>query len=72
MDTGQHAEAVAAMLADLEEAERLLTALHGKAMELGDDEIIEFLDSELFWKLQAAGNHLRERFGVEQIYGEGV
>ena len=41
-------------------------------MELGDDEIIEFLDSELFWKLQAAGNHLRERFGVEQIYGEGV
>ena len=58
MDTDQHAEAV--------------TALHTKALELGDDEIIEFLDSELFWKLQAAGNHLRERFGVEQIYGEGV
>ena len=39
MDTGQHAEAVAAMLAELEEAERLLMALHAKAIELGDDEI---------------------------------
>ena len=55
MDTGEHAEVVAAMLAELEEAERLLTALHGKAMELGDDEIIEFAAPFEFVQRQVSG-----------------
>lgn len=72
MKTSDHVQTMAAMLAELEEAERLLISMHTKAVELGDDEIIEYLDSELFWKLQAAGNQLRERFGMGQIYGEGL
>lgn len=57
------------MLVDLNEAERLLTAVHRRAIGLGDDEIIRFLDSEVFWKLRAAGDHLREHFDMERVHG---
>lgn len=57
------------MLVDLNEAERLLAAVHRQALTLGDDDIIRFLDSEVFWKLRAAGDHLREHFDMERVHG---
>ena len=57
------------MLVDLNEAERLLTLIHQRAIALGDDDIIHFLDSEFFWKLRAAGDQLREHFDMERVYG---
>ncbi len=57
------------MLIDLNEAERLLTAVHHKALALGDEEIIQYLDSEMFWKLRAAGDELRAHFDMERVHG---
>jgi hypothetical protein len=57
------------MLVDLNEAERLLHAVHARAVALGDYEMLEFLDSELFWKLRGAGNRLREHFDLERVHG---
>ena len=61
--------ALGQMLGDLNEAERLLTAVHGQALALGEEEIIHFLDSELFWKLRGAGDLLREHFDMERVHG---
>ncbi len=60
---------VSQMLADLNEAERLLSHVHRRAVALGDMDLIHVLDSELFWKLRAAGDYLREHFDLERIYG---
>ena len=57
------------MLVDLNEAERLLTRIHQRAIALGDDDIVHFLDSELFWKLRSAGDQLREHFDLERVHG---
>jgi hypothetical protein len=57
------------MLMDFNEAERLLDRVHRRAIALGDDEIIAFLDSEFFWKLRSAGDHLREHFDLERVHG---
>jgi hypothetical protein len=57
------------MLIDLNEAERLLSAVHRRAIAAGEDDITRFLDSELFWKLRAAGDLLREHFDLERIHG---
>jgi hypothetical protein len=57
------------MLIDLNEAERLLTRVHKQAIALGDDDIVQHLDSELFWKLRAAGDELRDHFDLERVHG---
>lgn len=57
------------MLIDLNEAERLLTAVHRRAIEVGDEEVMHFLDSEMFWKLRAAGDLLRQHFDMERVHG---
>jgi hypothetical protein len=57
------------MLVDLNEAERLLSLVHKRAIAIGDDEIAQLLDSELFWKLRAAGDRLRDHFGLERVHG---
>jgi hypothetical protein len=64
--------ALGQMLVDLNEAERLLSAVHRQAIALGDHEIIHFLDSEVFWKLRAAGDQLREHFDMERVHGGHV
>ena len=58
-----------AMLVDLSEAERLLHTVHAHAVGLGDYELLEFLDSEFFWKLRGAGDRLREHFDLEREHG---
>ena len=57
------------MLVDLSEAERLLHAVHARAVGLGDYDLLEFLDSEFFWKLRGAGDRLREHFDLERVHG---
>jgi hypothetical protein len=57
------------MLVDLNEAERLLTQVHRRAIEVGDDEVLDLLDSEMFWKLRAAGDLLRAHFDMERVHG---
>jgi hypothetical protein len=57
------------MLSNLMDAERLLTSVHCLAITIGDDEVLHFLDSELFWKLRAAGDVLREHFDMERVHG---
>jgi hypothetical protein len=57
------------MLVALNEAERLLTRVHRLAVELGEDELVHVLDGELFWKLRAAGDQLRETFDMERVHG---
>ncbi|HEX2035000.1 MAG TPA: hypothetical protein VHS99_12515 [Chloroflexota bacterium] len=69
IDDAEELRLVGQMLVDLQEAERLLIAVHRSAISLGDDDIIHLLDSELFWKLRAAGDQLREHFDLERIHG---
>jgi hypothetical protein len=57
------------MLVDLNEAERLLTRVHRLAVQLGEDELVHTLDGELFWKLRAAGDRLRDTFDLERVHG---
>ena len=57
------------MLVDLNEAERLLTRIHQRAIALGDDDIVHFLDLELFWKLRCAGDQLIEHLDLERVHG---
>ena len=57
------------MLVDLNDAERLLTAIHRAAIAHGEDDVLRYLDSELFWKLRAAGDVLREHFDMERVRG---
>ena len=57
------------MLVALNEAERLLTRVHRLAVELGEDEVVHALDGELFWKLRAAGDQLRDTFDLERVHG---
>jgi hypothetical protein len=64
-----HLQALGQMLIDLNEAERLLTRIHKQAIALGDDNIVQHLDSELFWKLRAAGDELRDHFDLERVHG---
>ncbi len=64
-----HLQALGQMLIDLNEAERLLTRVHKQAIALGDDDIVQHLDSELFWKLRAAGDELRDHFDLERVHG---
>jgi hypothetical protein len=64
-----HLQALGQMLVDLNEAERLLTRIHKQAIALGDDDIVQHLDSELFWKLRAAGDELRDHFDLERVHG---
>ncbi|MGH2370542.1 MAG: hypothetical protein ACRDI2_20385 [Chloroflexota bacterium] len=69
IDDQEHLRIVGEMLVDLNEAERLLTLIHTRAIALGDDDIIHLLDSELFWKLRTAGDQLREHFDMERVHG---
>jgi hypothetical protein len=69
IDSEEELRQVGEMLVDLNEAERLLTAIHRRAIALGDDDIIRFLDSELFWKVRSAGDHLRDVFDMERVHG---
>jgi hypothetical protein len=69
IDDVGHLEAIGQMLVDLNEAERLLTRIHKQAIALGDDDIVQHLDSELFWKLRAAGDQLRDHFDLERVHG---
>jgi hypothetical protein len=57
------------MLVDLNEAERLLSRVHQRAVALDDDDVAQALDSELFWKLRTAGDLLREHFDLERVHG---
>jgi len=57
------------MLIDLNEAERLLMRVHRMAVDLGEDELVHVLDGELFWKLRAAGDRLRDTFDMERVHG---
>ena len=38
-------------------------------MELGEDDVVHVLDGELFWKLRAAGDQLRDTFDMERVHG---
>jgi hypothetical protein len=69
IDDPEELRALGEMLVDLNEADRLLTRIHKQAIALGDDDIVHLLDSELFWKLRAAGDHLREHFDMERSHG---
>ena len=65
----EHLRTLGDMLVDLNEAERLLTRVHQRAVALGDDDVAQSLDSELFWKLRTAGDLLREHFDLERVHG---
>lgn len=69
IDDQEELRVLGEMLIDLNEAERLLSRIHKQAIALGDDEIVHLLDSELFWKLKAAGDQLREHFDLERSHG---
>lgn len=69
MVSEQQLRALGEMLLNLNEADRLLTLVHKQAIALGDDDIIHWLDSELFWKLRAAGDQLREHFDMDRVHG---
>ena len=69
IDSEEELRTLGQMLVDLNEAERLLTSIHHQALNLGDEDIIHFLDSELFWKLRAAGDQLRQHFDMERVHG---
>ena len=69
IDSEDELRALGQMLVDLNQAERLLTSINHKALILGDEAIIHFLDSELFWKLRAAGDQLRQHFDMERVHG---
>ncbi len=69
IDDQEELRVLGEMLIDLNEAERLLSRIHKQAIALGDDEIVHLLDSELFWKLRAAGDQLREHFDLERSHG---
>ena len=69
IDDERHLRALGEMLVDLNDAERLLTRVHRRAIALGDMEIAQHLDSELFWKLREAGDQLREHFDMERVHG---
>jgi hypothetical protein len=61
--------ALGQMLVDLNDAERLLTSVHKQAIAHGEDDVLRYLDSEVFWKLRAAGDVLREHFDMERVHG---
>ena len=61
--------ALGQMLVDLNEAERRLTDVHRQAVAHGEEDVLRYLDSELFWKLRAAGDVLREHFDMERVHG---
>ena len=61
--------ALGQMLVDLNAAERLLTEVHRRAVAHGEEDVLCYLDSELFWKLRAAGDVLREHFDMERVHG---
>jgi len=69
IDSEEELRTLGQMLVDLNEAERLLTSIHHQALTLGDEDIIHFLDSELFWKLRAVGDQLRQHFDMERVHG---
>ena len=69
IDTEAQMRALGQMLQDLNEAERLLTSIHKKAIANGEDDVLRYLDSEVFWKLRAAGDVLREHFDMERVHG---
>jgi len=69
IDDEDELRAIGQMLLDLNEAERLLTRVHRQAVDLGDDDLVHLLDGELFWKLRAAGDQLREHFDMERVHG---
>ena len=69
IDTEDQVRALGQMLIDLNEAERLLTSIHKQAIASGEDDVLRYLDSEVFWKLRAAGDVLREHFDMERVHG---
>ena len=69
IDTEEQLRALGQMLIDLNEAERLLTSIHKQAIANGEDDVLRYLDSEVFWKLRAAGDVLREHFDMERVHG---
>jgi hypothetical protein len=69
IDTEEQVRALGQMLVDLNEAERLLTRIHRQAISSGEDDVLRYLDSEVFWKLRAAGDVLREHFDMERVHG---
>jgi hypothetical protein len=69
IDNEDHLRRLGEMLVDLNEAERLLMRVHRQAVDLGDDDLVHLLDGELFWKLRALGDELREHFDLERVHG---
>ena len=59
------------MLVSLNEAEKSLARVHSIAVSLGALSVIEHLDSDLFWKVRVAGDHLRELLDVDRVRGLG-
>lgn len=57
------------MLVALNEAEQALTRVHGIAVTLGAFSVLEHLDSDLFWKVRVAGDHLRELLDADRVRG---
>ena len=69
IDSEDELRALGQMLVDLNEAERLLTRIQREAVALGEDDLVQLLDGELFWKLRAAGDELRQHFDLERVHG---
>jgi hypothetical protein len=65
----EHLRRLGQMLVDLNEAERLLTRIQRQAVDLGDDDLVQLLDGELFWKLREVGDQLREHFDLQRVHG---
>ena len=59
------------MLVSLNEAEKSLARVHAIAVNLGALSVIEHLDSDLFWKVRVAGDHLRDLLDVDRVRGLG-
>ena len=51
--------------------EKSLARVHSIAVSLGALSVIEHLDSDLFWKVRIAGDHLRELLDVDRVRGLG-
>lgn len=60
------------MLVSLSDAEEALARVHAIAVRLGAMSVIEHLDSELFWKVRVAGDHLRDLLDIERVRGSGI
>ena len=69
LDDPEVYRALGDMLIAITEAEKLLGRVHTLAVGIGAYGMLEHLDSELFWKVRAAGDHLRDILDVERVHG---